>query len=148
MTISKEGLDLIKEFEGFSSEPYKCPAGVPTIGYCSTHYEGGRHVTLVDRHITEERATEMLKHQVDSTYSSAVNRYVNRYLTQNQFDALVSFTYNLGAGALKSSTLLKDVNKMKDEDAGKEFLKWTHAGGRVLNGLLKRRTAEAKLYLA
>ncbi len=148
MTISNNGLDLIKKFEGFSRDPYLCPAGVPTIGYGATHYEGGRHVTMADKHISRERATELLKHQVDSIYSSAVNRYVTRYLTQNQFDALVSFAYNLGAGALKSSTLLKRVNKKKDEDVEHEFLKWTHAGGRVLSGLTRRRTAEAKLYLA
>ena len=148
MRISNRGLDLIKDFEGFSSRPYLCPAGVPTIGYGSTYYEGGRHVTMDDRTVTEERATAILAHQVDDIYGAAVNRYVTRHLTQGQFDALASFAYNLGSGNLKSSTLLKKVNQKKDASAAKQFLRWNRAGGKVLKGLTRRREAERKLYLA
>ncbi len=148
MTIGKNGLDLIKSFEGFSSVPYRCPAGVPTIGYGTTYYEGGRHVTMNDKPISKERATEILKHQIDDVYGSSVNRYVTRYMTQNQFDAMASFAYNLGSGALKSSTLLRKVNKLKDEEAALQFLRWDKAGGKKLAGLTRRRKAESKLYLA
>ncbi len=148
MTIGKNGLDLIKSFEGFSSVPYRCLAGVPTIGYGTTYYEGGRHVTMNDKPISKERATEILKHQIDDVYGSSVNRYVTRYMTQNQFDAMASFAYNLGSGALKSSTLLRKVNKLKDEEAALQFLRWDKAGGKKLAGLTRRRKAESKLYLA
>ena len=148
MTISKPGLDLIKSFEGFSSKPYHCSAGVSTIGYGSTYYEGGRHVKMSDAHVSKERATQILENQVNNVYSSAVNRYVKVPLTQNQFDALVSFTYNLGAGALKSSTLLRKLNLGKYTRASQEFLKWDRAGGKRLKGLTRRRRAESKLFLS
>ena len=148
MTISKKGLDLIKDFEGFSAKPYLCPAGVPTIGYGSTYYSDGKHVKVGDPSISKQKATEMLRHQVDVTYGAAVNRYVSTDLTQGQYDALVSFAYNLGAGNLKSSTLLKRVNQGKMGKASKEFMKWTKAGGRRLKGLVRRREAEKQLFLA
>ena len=146
MTISKPGLDLIKSFEGFRSKPYHCSAGVSTIGYGSTYYEGGRHVKMSDTPVSKARATQILEHQVNNVYSSSVNRYVTVPLTQNQFDALVSFTYNLGAGALRSSTLLKKLNQGNYKRAAEEFLKWDRAGGKRLKGLTKRRRAEAKLF--
>ncbi len=147
MTISKLGLDLIKSFEGFRSKPYHCSAGVSTIGYGSTYYEGGRHVKMSDTPVSKARATQILEHQVNNVYSSSVNRYVTVPLTQNQFDALVSFTYNLGAGALKSSTLLRKLNQGKYQRAANEFLKWDKAGGRRLKGLTKRRKKERDLFL-
>lgn len=147
MKISKKGLDLIKSFEGFRSAPYKCPAGIPTIGYGTTHYEQ-RGVSLDDPHISEETATHLLETQVNDTYGKAVNHYARHDITQNQFDALVSFAYNLGVGALKSSTLMKKVNQGKMERAAREFLKWDHAGRKRLTGLTRRRKAESQLFLA
>lgn len=144
--ISYKGLDLIKQYEGFRSNPYLCPAGVPTIGYGSTYYEDGKRVTLADSSITEQRATDLLLHTLVK-YENAVDKLCTDNLTQNQFDALVSFTYNLGENNLRVSTLLKKVNaNPSDENIADEFYKWVHAGGEVLPGLVKRRAAEAKLY--
>ena len=148
MEISNNGLQLIADFEGFSAKPYICPAGVPTIGYGTTIYPGGRHVTMKDTPVSRERALYIMRSQIDHIYGSAVNRYVQGTINQNEFDALVSFTYNLGAGNLKSSTLLKRVNQGRYDAAAKEFLNWTRAGGKKLAGLVRRRKAEMKLFLA
>ncbi len=149
MKISKQGIELIAEFEGFRSKPYKCPAGVPTIGYGTTIYPNGAHVKLSDKSISKEEAFSILKYQVDRSFGAAVNRYTKgTEVTQNQFDAMVSFAYNLGSGALKSSTLLKRVNQGKMKKAAKEFLKWDHAGRKRLAGLTRRRKAESQLFLA
>ena len=140
------GIEMIKKFEGFRSAPYKCPAGIPTIGYGATFYPNGKKVTMTDKAITEAEATDLLKSMLGS-----FERYVDSYcidtITQNQFDALVSFCYNLGPANLKASTLLKKVNvNANDESIRVEFMKWVKAGGRTLKGLVTRRTAEADLY--
>jgi lysozyme len=140
------GIDLIKRFEGFRSAPYKCPAGVPTIGYGATFYPNGKKVTMSDKSITEAEATELLQSML-VRFEQYVDSYCIDTITQNQFDALVSFCYNLGPANLKASTLLKKVNaNPKDETIRAEFMKWTKAGGRTLKGLVTRRTAEADLY--
>jgi|LauGreDrversion4_2_1035121.scaffolds.fasta_scaffold08177_6 lysozyme len=163
--IGKGGLDLIKSFEGLYLKPYLCPAGVPTIGYGSTYYENGKKITLKDKPITEARANEILAHEL-SAFEKYVDAFCQDNITQNQFDALVSFAYNVGHNALKSSTLLKKVNKDPNDPTIKdEFLKWCKADGthngkdddndglideagekQTLKGLLRRRTAEAALY--
>ena len=146
--ISKKGIEFIASYEGFRSKPYLCPAGVATIGYGTTRYEGGRHVSMKDTPISKERALEILRHQVANHYGAAVDRYCDASTTQNQRDAMISFAYNLGTGALKGSSLLKYNNKHKYKRAAKEFGKWVHAGGRTLKGLVRRRKAEAAMYLA
>lgn len=144
--ISVKGIELIKFFEGFSTKPYKCPAGVPTIGYGSTFYLDGRKVTMADKSITKIEGTELLKSMLVS-FEKYVDSYCIDTINQNQFDALVSFCYNLGPANLKSSTLLKKVNKNpNDESIRLEFMKWVKAGGKTLPGLVKRREAEANLY--
>lgn len=146
--ISQKGIDLIKKYEGFVEKPYLCSASVPTIGYGSTYYESGKKVTLQDSLITEERAVDLLKNILVS-FEKSVDSFCRDDVNQNQFDALVSFAYNLGAGALKSSTLLKKVNKNpSDLTIKNEFMKWVHAGGKKLPGLIKRRTDEADLYFS
>lgn len=165
--VGKKGLDLIKSFEGLALKPYLCPAGVPTIGYGSTFYEDGKKVTLKDKPITEARATELLLHEV-AVSEKYVDTFCQDKINQNQFDALVSFAYNAGPNALKSSTLLVKLNKnVKDPTIKDEFLKWCKADGthngkdddndglideagekQELGGLLKRRTAEAALYFS
>lgn len=149
MKITKTGnagIDMIKRFEGFRSAPYKCPAGVPTIGYGATFYPGGKKVTMTDKAITEEEATSLLLGMLVK-FEQYVDSYCVDTVTQNQFDALVSFCYNLGPANLKASTLLKKVNaNPNDESIRAEFMKWTKAGGRTLKGLVTRRTAEADLY--
>ncbi len=146
MKISHIGIDLIKKYEGFSSKPYKCPAGIPTIGYGATYYPNGSKVTLSDTPITEQQAQEYLKDMLVS-YEKSVATFVTSTINQNQFDSLVSFAYNLGVGNLKSSTLLKKVNaNPSDNTIAAEFVKWNKAGGKVLAGLTKRRKEEAELY--
>ena len=147
MELSDRGIKLIKQFEGFSAKPYLDQALVPTIGFGTTHYHH-RPVRMNDKPITKKEATYLLRSQVDVSYGKAVNHLVRVPLTQNQFDALVSFAYNLGVGALKSSTLLKKLNKGKILQSDKEFKKWTHVNGKVNRGLIARRTKEAKLFIA
>ena len=142
----KAGIDMIKSFEGFRGTPYKCPAGIPTIGYGATFYPNGKKVTMTDAAITEEQATELLAHMLVS-FEKYVDSYCVDTITQNQFDALVSFAYNLGPANLKASTLLKKVNaNPNDESIKLEFMKWVKAGGKTLKGLVRRREAEAELY--
>lgn len=145
--ISQEGLDLIKKYEGLKLKPYLCPAKIPTIGYGNTFYENGTKVTLKDPEITEGRATELLRFIIKS-FEQHVDSYCIDTLTQNQFDAITSFCYNVGAGNLKTSTLLKKVNiNHNDPTIVDEFMKWTRGGGKVLPGLVKRRKSEAELYI-
>ena len=142
----KAGIEMIKTFEGFRAAPYKCSAGVPTIGYGATFYPGGKKVTMTDAAITEEQAVELLANMLVS-FEKYVDSYCIDTITQNQFDALVSFAYNLGPANLKASTLLKKVNaNPNDESIRLEFLKWVKAGGKTLKGLVRRREAEADLY--
>lgn len=144
--ISNLGLELIKKYEGFKAKAYLCPANVPTIGYGSTYYENGTKVKLTDSPITQERATELLEALLVS-YERSIDSYCVDTINQNQFDALCSFAYNCGVGNLKSSTLLKKVNKNPNDPTIKdEFLKWNKGGGKVLTGLTKRRIEEAQLY--
>jgi lysozyme len=140
------GIELIKKFEGFRSAPYKCPAGIPTIGYGATFYPNGTKVTMSDKAITEQEATTLLASMLIK-FEQYVDSYCIDIINQNQFDALVSFCYNLGPNNLRTSTLLKKVNvNPKDESIRAEFMKWNKAGGRALKGLTLRRTAEADLY--
>ena len=148
MQISKNGLDLIKQFEGFYSTPYLCPAGIPTIGYGNIFYEDGTKVTLQDNPITEQRASELLEFIANKNFGRFVNITVKVPLNQNQFDALVSFAYNLGNGNLQQSTLLKKLNDSDYIGASLEFEKWNKSGGKVLKGLIKRRLAEKELFLS
>jgi len=149
MKITKTGaagIELIKTFEGFKSAPYKCPAGIPTIGYGATFYPNGKKVTMTDKALTETESVELLKHMLVS-FEKYVDSYCRDDINQNQFDALVSFAYNLGPANLKSSTLLKKVNtNPADESIKLEFMKWVKAGGKTLKGLVARREAESKLY--
>ena len=146
MKTSDMGLSLIKSFEGFSSKPYLCPAGVPTIGYGATYYPDGRRVTMQDRPVSEADATDMLRSMLAS-YEAGVSRYVLVPVTQGQFDALVSFAYNVGLSALKDSTLLRLVNARDYAGAAAQFARWNRAGGKVLPGLTRRREAERKLFV-
>ena len=145
-TTGIAGIDMIKRFEGFRSAPYKCPAGIPTIGYGATFYTSSKKVTMTDKPITESEAASLLRYMLKS-FEQYVDSYAIDTITQNQFDALVSFCYNLGPSNLKSSTLIKKVNANPNDPAIRvEFMKWTKAGGRTLAGLVKRREAEANLY--
>ena len=145
MKVSKQGLDLIKKFEGFRAKPYLCSADRPTIGYGNTFYLDKKPVTLKDPPITEETATQLLELVADS-FVQKILKLVSVQLTQNELDALTSFTYNLGEGALGKSTLLKKLNAGDKVGAAQEFLKWTKAAGKELPGLVKRRKEEMELF--
>lgn len=140
MVTGKKGLELIKESEGLSLEAYLCPAQVWTIGYGHT---GGVKSGDV---ITSEQADDYLRQDLANS-ERAVEHAVSISLNQNQFDALVSFTFNLGAGNLNSSTLLKKLNHGDYSGAADEFLRWDHSGGKQLAGLTRRREAERELFL-
>ena len=145
MRLNKAGIDLMHDFEGCRLEAYLCPASVPTIGYGSTYYEDGRPVKLGDA-ITQERADQLFE-AIAEDFAKRVRSLLKVGLNENQFSALVSFTYNVGVANLKKSTLLKKVNiNPSDTTITDEFLKWNKAGGKVLAGLTRRREQEAKLY--
>ena len=141
MQISKAGLDLIKQFEGLHLKAYRCPAGVPTIGY--GHTAG----VAMGQTITQQQADDYLRRDVRQ-FERAVSRLVSVPLTQGQFDALVSFAFNLGEGALAQSTLLRLLNAGDYAGAAAQFDRWNKAGGRVLPGLVRRRAAERALFEA
>jgi len=148
MRTTKQGLDLIKGFEGFQSKAYRCPAGVPTIGYGCTFYLDGTHVRMTDDPITEAQAMGLLKEQL-KYYEEGVNRYVKTKVTQSQFNALVSFIYNVGIGNFKNSTLLKKVNQdPNDKTIAHEFKRWNKCKGRILKVLTKRRCKESQVYFS
>lgn len=134
---------LCKQFEGFRSKPYLCPAGVATIGYGSTYYADGRKVTLQDTPISQDEANALLMHELEHTYLQGVLRNCPILLTdERRFNAIVDFCYNLGIGRLQTSTLKRKINAQDWEGAKEELMKWSKAGGKVLSGLLKRRQAE------
>ncbi|WP_185269277.1 lysozyme [Chryseobacterium indologenes] len=143
MKTSQKGIYLIISFEGFSSKPYLDSAGIPTIGYGNTYYPGGKKVTMNDPAISKEKGVELFS-SVLPTYEKIVNSKIKVPLTQNQFDALVSHSYNTGG----SAGLFKLVNDRASEAAIRNWFttKYITAGGKVLNGLIRRRKAEADLF--
>ena len=144
--ISDNGLALIKNLEGYSDYPYACPAGAVAIGYGSTTYENGKQVLLSDPPITEAAADRLFRKKI-SKYEKWVNKLVKTDINQNQFDALVSLSYNIGFGSIKRSRLLKLVNENpNDPQIAIEFLKWRKANGKVIKGLETRRQKEVELY--
>lgn len=136
---------LARRFEGLYLTPYLCPAGVPTIGYGATRYPDGRAVQLTDPAITRETAESMLQDSVARTYLPAVRKLCPSLAVPNRLAALIDFTFNLGAGQLKASTLRKRVNANRWDAVPGELRKWVRGGGRVLNGLVRRREAEVVL---
>lgn len=140
MKISKKGLDLIKEYEGLELKAYKDSVGVLTIGYGST----GSHVKP-GMTITAQEAEALLLKDVER-FEKGVAAAVKVPLNQNQFDALVSFSFNLGLGSLQKSTLLRKLNAGDYAGAQAEFKRWNKAGGVVLRGLVRRRASEALLF--
>ena len=143
MQISENGVALVKHFEGFQATAYLCPANVPTIGY--GHTKGVTRADVGVKFVTEDTASEMLADDL-AEFSQQVEAAVTVPLNQDQFDALCSFTYNLGAQTLRSSTLLSRLNSGAYDAVPDQLMRWTHGGGKVLAGLVRRRTAEANLW--
>ena len=145
MKISSLGLELIKEFEGFSANAYLCPAKIPTIGYGNTFYEDGRKVKLGEQ-ISKTDALELLEKIVNKDFADKIFSAIKVPVAQNQFDAMVSLAYNIGTGSFLKSTLLKKVNAGDFIGASEEFLKWNKSGGKELLGLTRRRKREQDLF--
>jgi lysozyme len=148
MKISTEGIELIKQFENFSPTWYKDSKGVWTIGY--GHAGKGSERYTINR-VNRNEALKILQNDI-SIAEAAVNKLVKVELTQNQYDALVSFVFNVGEGNFSKSTLLKKLNEKKYDEAAEEFLKWnkiTYQGKKIeLLGLTNRRNKEKALFLA
>ena len=143
--LTDDGLALIKRFEGFAPEIYICPGGWPTIGYGHVVRDEERE-RFADG-IDEATAEDLLRRDVESA-ERAVLRLIRVPIEDRQFDALSSFTFNLGAGALQRSTLRRKVNRAEHDAVPGEFRRWVWAGGRKLKGLTRRREAEAARYAA
>tara|TARA_Y100001937_G_scaffold26364_1_gene37855 strand:+ start:74 stop:520 length:447 start_codon:yes stop_codon:yes gene_type:complete len=139
MKISQEGIDLIKHFEGCELESYRCSANVLTIGYGTTKnvVEGMK--------ISQHQAEELLMKDLEE-FEGYVEDLIDVPLEQNQFDALVAWTYNLGPTNLKNSSLRKILNKGAYDDVAEQIKRWNKANGKVLKGLVRRRNAEAELF--
>lgn len=140
MHISAEGLSLIKKFEGCELKAYRCAANVLTIGYGTI-----KNVTE-GMEITQEEAETLLQEEMHE-YEGYINDMVKVPLEQHQFDAMVSWVFNLGSGNLSSSTLLKKLNNSEYDEVPAQIRRWNKAGGKVLDGLIRRREAEAKMFM-
>lgn len=143
MRTSSRGLSLIKHFEGFSATVYLDVAGLQTIGYGHLLHDGEAEYYRLG--IGHEVAEALLCEDLTGA-ETAVGRFIRQPLTQNQFDALVSFTFNLGSGALQHSTLRRVINRGEDEAVGSQWMRFVWAGGRKVAGLMRRRAAELALY--
>lgn len=140
MQINSHGLEIIKRFEGCKLTAYKCPAGVWTIGYGHTgNVKPNQTITQLD-------AERLLKLDLKK-FEEGVSSLVKVKINENQFAALVSFSYNVGLGALRSSTLLRLLNSGDIKGAAKQFLRWNKASGKEIPGLTKRRIVEQSLFL-
>ncbi len=140
-STSRDGVDLIKQFEGLRLEPYLCAAGVPTIGYGHT-----RGVTMKSRRISQEQADDYLRRDLLDA-ERAVQHFVTVAMNDNQFAALVSFVFNVGLSNFLASTLRKKLNAGEYLEAASEFQKWVYAGKKRIPGLVNRRAAEKALFL-
>lgn len=145
--ILKLGLPLIKKWEGLRLKPYLCSANVATIGYGSTYYLDGRRVTLKDPAITKTVAEALLVNTVMKTYLPAVLENCSTLETAGQFAAVLSWTYNLGVGALRGSSMRKAILKKDWDKALAQLQKWNKAAGKVQPGLVNRRADEAQVFV-
>lgn len=144
MNISEKGIELIKHFEGFRAQPYDDIVGVKTVGYGHVIRSGDD----LEFPLSEADATELLCSEIDHKYGPSVLAMVQiDDLKQCEFDSLCSFAYNLGVGALQGSTLLRKLNNGDRIGASNEFLRWNKAGGKVVDGLTRRRMAERSMFL-
>ncbi len=145
---SQKCVSLIEEFEGFRLEPYLDSVGIATIGFGSTYYlDEKTKVTLEDEKITKEFAEQLLLAHL-SKLALSLEHMIEIDLNQNQIDALLDLVYNIGLGNFKSSTLLKLLNSGDLEKASSQFLVWNKAGGKVVDGLTRRREADRNLFIA
>ena len=148
MKLDANGYKLIQGFEGLSLVPYLCKAKVATIGWGNIFYPSGIKVTMQDKPISLATASWMFRTIADR-FAVDVDKLIKANINQNQFNAIASLAYNIGIAGLAKSTLLKKVNiNPNDPTIATEFAKWNKVGGKVVNGLTKRRAVEAKLYFS
>lgn len=150
MRLSNKGAKFIGSFEGFSAKLYNDPAGHCTIGYGHLVHLGnctGNEPTEFKKGITKRRGAELLRQDAASA-AATVEDAVTVTLSQTEFDALVSFCFNVGGGNFRSSTLLKKLNAGDRGAVASELDRWVFAGGKKLNGLIRRRKAEGRLFAA
>jgi lysozyme len=145
MRISQQGIDLIKQFEGCKLKPYLCPAKKWTVGYGHVLGNGATLAEADNRTFTKEEVDGFLKSDL-VRFERGVLRYCTVPLTQFQFDALVSWSYNLGLGTLQRSTMRQKILRQDGEAASKELLKYDKVGGKAVKGLTRRRQAEYRLF--
>ena len=145
--INERGIEMVKSFEGLALRPYVCAGGVNSVGYGATVGSTGGPIDLDMEPINETEAEALLVRDLESS-EGWVSRLIKTALTENQYSALTSFTFNVGAGALQRSTLRMKLNREEYQGAADEFPKWRIAGGRILAGLVRRRAAERALFLA
>jgi lysozyme len=147
MTINKAGIDLIKKWEGFRAETYRCSAGILSIGYGTTKAAGVGIDPQPGMRISEPKAEELLRITVDK-FAAAIRPAITAPINDNEFAAFVSLAYNIGPGAFRKSSALRHFNQGNKAKAADAILLWNKAGGRVLKGLQNRRAEERALFLA
>ena len=151
MRLSDKGFEMLAEFEGFRSAPYRDSVGVPTIGYGNTYYLDGRKVKMSDPPISRDEAKKLKMAVINRDFAPVVNRLLadqiaKGQITQNMFDALISLAYNIGVGALSKSSVIRHLKNGDKQKAADAFLLWKNAGGKPI--LLKRRQKERAVFLA
>ncbi|OPY13035.1 MAG: Lysozyme RrrD [Syntrophus sp. PtaB.Bin138] len=145
MVALETAAEIAKQFEGYRAKPYRCPAGVPTIGFGSTTYESGRKVKMTDQPVDQARASELLQHEMRKSLSAALRYCPILAASDNRLAAIADFVYNLGPGRLQTSTLRRRINQQNWPEVRKELLRWVRGGCRILPGLVARRQVEANL---
>ena len=146
MKTSEAGIAFIEGFEQYCAKPYRCPAGVATIGFGSTRYANGSPVKMTDPSLTLPGAVQLLANTL-GLFEKAVNQAIRVPMTQGQFDSFCSLAYNIGTGAFALSTLVSKFNAGDAVGASLEFPRWNKASAVVLPGLVRRREAERKMFL-
>lgn len=144
--VTDDAVNMVSQFEGFRSEPYQDSAGVWTIGYGSTRDADGSPIDEDTDSVTKQQALDLMRRDLLKT-ATILDKDVHVALNDHERAALESFIYNVGAGNFEASTLLKKLNAGDIEGSANEFLRWDHAGGKVLAGLLKRREAERSEFM-
>lgn len=144
--VPAAAVEMVAEFEGFRAEAYLCPAKVWTIGYGTTRWGDGSPVVKGDGPVTQDAARRLLQRDLDAA-ARAVDDLVLVNLTERQRAALISFVHNVGRGAFARSTMLTHLNAGRLTSAAGEFTRWVHGGGAILPGLMRRRSAEARLFM-
>lgn len=146
MRVSDAGLAMLKELEGCKLEPYECSAGVATVGYGATYGLDGEPIDMCQAPISQAEAEQLFERDVNK-FGEGVLSLIDVPLTQAQFDALVSFSYNVGLGAFGESTLRRKLLECDYMGASEEFPKWCYAGGEISQGLANRRVKEQAMFL-